>query len=813
MQNRVEYTYNTKEKKMKRKDGFAAVVIVLGVMACVSYAGAATQVLINDTFDGSVNTGIETLGWTLPYPGAIAITDSVIDSGNSAGSQDGGWVSASKDFTSRVLAADETAVLTWTGKTNLSSNWMFGAIMPSAPDNARSYEMYKGYGYYHFKVYVPVGSNPGVYNAADIATSASTSKFKIELSQAAQKFYYDEGAGWVLAMTADRAAGGGLLNAGVVSIGGQGYPGYWLDSINYQIVPTTVDELCPNVYVHMLRYSSSLFIGAIWPAAIGSATPPQTYDIAVKDSSGQTVLSRTITGIEAMSGTTIPVSLPGGKYRISVTAHFSNGASNVALDRDWLYTPTPVDPVASLRNDGAYLVNGTPYFPLGLYHVKSVDLAAIASSGINMAMSQVGTPFPSSWYRPGVGDDNGYSEKCAANGTKCLAMGAGYLDPSNSLGQSLLNYYRNDASIALWIVYDEPSRSMLGTCQTYYEQGVNWDPTHPFFTLQVPPSPSYRAEELQDIVNYFAVTAQTADIFSVDPYPIDFGQPLRHVYDSVDRAVKSVFGKKPVWATLQSYTIKNKSDGSFGNPRLPTSAELKCMSYMALAAGARGLLYYAFDDTYWTSDDGTRTGVNLKNDCPDYWNNAFTPCISQIKANSAIWTAPYASGSPINQSSTILMQKKPYTLNNRVYMLVVNPENTTQGVNITLPIAWSGSSSAPDVLGGTSASISSGILTDSLAPLQAKCYELKLTIGASGKSLRDPLMNTVAGSYNWALWGAVKNVIDPNTFTMADGSGVIVKVSKIGHGYLGGECVTARGSLNMSTNPPTLTASEVVKNN
>ena len=159
------------------------------------------------------------------------------------------------------------------------------------------------------------------------------------------------------------------------------------------------------------------------------------------------------------------------------------------------------------------------------------------------------------------------------------------------------------------------------------------------------------------------------------------------------------------------------------------------------------------------------------------------------------------------------MQKKPYTLNNRVYMLVVNPENTTQGVNITLPIAWSGSSSAPDVLGGTSASISSGILTDSLAPLQAKCYELKLTIGASGKSLRDPLMNTAAGSYNWALWGAVKNVIDTNTFTMADGSGVIVKVSKIGHGYLGGECVTARGSLNMSTNPPTLTASEVVKNN
>lgn len=224
---------------MKRK---IAVAVVAIVMACASYAGAATEVLINDTFDGAVGTGLQTLGWTLPYAGAISVTGNVIDSGNSAGSQDGGWVTASKDFTSRVLAADETAILTWTAKTNLSTDWMFGAILPSAPDNARSYEMYEGYGQYHFKVFVPVGSNAGIYNRADINASASVAKFKIELSQAAQNFYYDEGAGWILGMTADRAAGGGLLNAGVVTMGGQGYPGYWFDNVSYVIESPTVPE-------------------------------------------------------------------------------------------------------------------------------------------------------------------------------------------------------------------------------------------------------------------------------------------------------------------------------------------------------------------------------------------------------------------------------------------------------------------------------------------------------------------------------------------------------------------------------------------
>lgn len=89
----------------------------------------------------------------------------------------------------------------------------------------------------------------------------------------------------------------------------------------------------------------------------------------------------------------------------------------------------------------------------------------------------------------------------------------------------------------------------------------------------------------------------------------------------------------------------------------------------------------------------------------------------------------------------------------------------------------------------------------------------KSTYGVSGKTLNDTMMSTAASNYNWVMWGSVKQVIDANTLTIDDGSGVIVKVSKTAHGRAVGDYVSARGTLDLSTNPPVLTATEVIKRN
>jgi len=674
------------------------------------------EVLIDESFESaSAGSDIAALGWTNTL-GSMLVSEDIVDTGHSAKNNVGGWSDYIRDFSTRKLTANETAIMSWVGRVGSASTSDAATVEILSPDQQWNYCLFNGT--FASQVYKP---GAGIISRNDFASTLKQAKFKTELTNKGSKFYYDTGAGWVLALSNSI----GSLTAGKVNMAALGAG--WIDTMKYEIIPTPQENLCPNVYVHLLRYSSSLLFSAISPWDVSPAVPPKTFTLTIKDTDDRIVLSKTIPGIKALSGAVIPVSFPTGKYRLSVTAQFKSGTSKTVLDREWQYTKTPEKPVVSVRKDGVYLANGKPVFPLGLYHVKKEDLNEIASAGLNMAMSQQGTPLPPSWTRPStderpwVQEQNiGYAEECARNGIQCIGMGAYYLEPGNADGQAILEHYRNNSSIGFWYVMDEPDRSIFDKCQRWYEQGVNWDPTHPFFILQVVPSKVYRDHERPDMINYYATTAQAGDIFAVDPYPLG-NLPLRHVYDGVDTAVKSVFGKKPVWAVLQSYTFKYKKDGRY-DPPMPTTAQLKCMSYQALAAGARGILYYAYDDSYLNNEDFV--SFNLKKDFPDFWKNSFITCISELKANSKIWTSGYAVETPVNETPAVVVQKKPYILNKKVYMLVVNPEDTEQSVRVRLPELWSKAGKAEDILGSTPASLLSGLLKDTLAPLQAKCYRI-----------------------------------------------------------------------------------------
>jgi len=468
----------------------------------------------------------------------------------------------------------------------------------------------------------------------------------------------------------------------------------------------------PNIYLHQLRYQNALLLGATWPTGISSKYP-SSISLTITQG-GTTVLSTSVPVADAFKGAVIPVSLSSGTYHVSVLTTV-DGQSVYSLDRDILYTSTPANPIVKFNADGVCLNNGTAFFPLGIYHAKSVDLQSVANAGFNVTMPQQATPTPPSWGRNDDGND--YVGKCTTAGIKAMGIGGGYLSPGNTDGQALLEYYRDNPNLAFWYVRDEPARSQLADMYTYYEQGVNWDPTHPFFILQNTPD-----NEVPDIVNYYALTSQYGDVFGVDPYPIYSNScaPFKTVAETVNKAVTSVFGKKPVWAAIQSYSLVDSSDGSY-HPRLPTADELSCMSYLALAAGARGLLYYAFDDSYYIS--GTLHGINLRDDTPAYWASLIA-LVSELRTNTAIWTAPYATDSPVNETPNVVVQNKPYVLNNYVYILVVNPESTANSVRVWLPYKWSSNTSAVDILGGTSGTVSHSILTDQLAPMETKCYKL-----------------------------------------------------------------------------------------
>ena len=84
--------------------------------------------------------------------------------------------------------------------------------------------------------------------------------------------------------------------------------------------------------------------------------------------------------------------------------------------------------------------------------------------------------------------------------------------------------------------------------------------------------------------------------------------------------------------------------------------------------------------------------------------------------------------------------------------------------------------------------------------------------GISNKATLDAATAAAAATTNFTVWGSV-SVIDANTFTVDDGSGVVVKVVKTSHGLNSGDYASATGALDVSGPQPVVTAVSVKKQN
>lgn len=81
-------------------------------------------------------------------------------------------------------------------------------------------------------------------------------------------------------------------------------------------------------------------------------------------------------------------------------------------------------------------------------------------------------------------------------------------------------------------------------------------------------------------------------------------------------------------------------------------------------------------------------------------------------------------------------------------------------------------------------------------------------VGASNKAAYSSVVASSASKYIWILWGKVV-VLDSDTFTIDDGSGMPIKVLKAGHGLKTGQCALVKGDLDTSVTPRVLSAIEV----
>ncbi|MFH0797084.1 MAG: LamG-like jellyroll fold domain-containing protein [Candidatus Omnitrophota bacterium] len=354
-------------------------------------------------------------------------------------------------------------------------------------------------------------------------------------------------------------------------------------------------------------------------------------------------------------------SLPFGPYRVKVVGVTQKG-EEILLNLTPFKKIERKEKKVHITDDGVTYFWGKPFFPVVLYHVRPRFFQIVKEAGFNVVHPQVKDDVNLSsitirdWKKWGDYEDS----LGALDLAEKLGLGC-FLVPHLARISEFAEKYGKKRAYLSYCIGDEVGGGLSGALKlnhSYHEIRAVDPETPVSYNHNVPPE-----------MNAYS---PASDIVGMDPYPILIGfsggqghpLPLRIVADYTDITYDSVGGKKPVWMTLETTTYRKKN-GDFLSP-LPTYDQIRSMSYMALARGARGLQYYAFDDSYGES------GFHLMKDFPESWES-LKKLVKELNGLSNVWTAPWGKASLSDPSDQIITARHDFVLKGKHYLLVVNP--------------------------------------------------------------------------------------------------------------------------------------------
>ncbi|HPD15394.1 MAG TPA: hypothetical protein PLE19_10615 [Planctomycetota bacterium] len=293
-------------------------------------------------------------------------------------------------------------------------------------------------------------------------------------------------------------------------------------------------------------------------------------------------------------------------------------------------------------------VAGKPVFPFGLYNTTrhfangELDFDEEAARLKKMAEAPVNANTNYWWWPCGTAVRQRYLAEMQRHGlgyfdcvnnafppfprTPCVAElvpEAAKLEKLDS--QELVDAYLTRLAAAMrdlpafhgWYVMDERGFDDVPRHFHQYRVLRRADPGHPTFGVSNLPLelPLWR---------------DTLDVFGLDPYPLfnmKAGRPLSMVGEWTRAGMAATHGSRPVWMVIQFFQ-------GWSTDRWPTAEELRTMSLMAIAEGARGLYYWSFGNR------GLMSVANAQQQ-EDYWQR-LVKVTKELKALEPALVAPDA---------------------------------------------------------------------------------------------------------------------------------------------------------------------------
>ncbi|MBR4219742.1 MAG: hypothetical protein IKR81_01225 [Victivallales bacterium] len=375
--------------------------------------------------------------------------------------------------------------------------------------------------------------------------------------------------------------------------------------------------------------------------------------------------------------------------------------------------------VVTLRQDGFVLVDGKPFFPIGIYAVckrefneNNLDKAVydLKEAGFNLIHTYNSRR------------DANFKELVAAAEKYGMKMYVASRNGANSLNEQdylkdIANEYRSPAAFAWYLADDTAGYVSPDKLRRLHSVIRELDPYH--ITVQadgvgVPESSRYR-----EYVN-------STDGFLPEIYPVRKGLENNKSVPTVIRDMKTIQTDlaaagnpvRTIWPIIQYF------DGWSAWDRFPTFAQLRAMSYLAIIHGGHGITWYTYGGF------GKNHGITHT---PEIWNNMKTVA-TELNALSEVFLTP-SNGKTI----TAQLKGKVKTdalgydaisvlykdLGKRQFLICANSSEAT----ITTRFNTADAGISPDVakvwFEDRAIKLDKGIFEDTFGPNAVHVYELK----------------------------------------------------------------------------------------
>jgi len=230
--------------------------------------------------------------------------------------------------------------------------------------------------------------------------------------------------------------------------------------------------------------------------------------------------------------------------------------------------------------NGITIVNGKSFFPFGFYYISweptvqdlIKDMRDIAAAGFNTIQAPANE----------VKSYEQFLNEAARLGIYVLSeQGMDLLD--------MINSFKQKPAVLGWSIADDVDNGKLVPQEVLkiHQQAKLADPHHITYI-------SGYSNKIKEFGN-------CADVVAMQSYPIGNGEDeISLTYDrvSLTRDAVSPYGKA-VYANVQAFAWSNKKQGEPRPIRVPTFDEVRNMTYQALLAGAKGIIYYTYHDEDW----------------------------------------------------------------------------------------------------------------------------------------------------------------------------------------------------------------------